>query len=125
MRKTKKSKILSLIVCMSLIISTFAFMPQVAAADDSAAPTDATQQAVDSAEPGDNAADTQTDSSVDDEQVTDSDADSGETAEADSESIINAVNYTNVARKTLLQKLRKLRKLAHQNSQQHHRILQK
>ncbi len=97
MRKTKKSKILSLILCMSLIISTFAFMPQVAAADDSAAPTDATQQAVDSAEPGDNAADTQTDSSVDDEQVTDSDADSGETAEADSESIINAVNYTNVA----------------------------
>ena len=97
MRKTKKSKILSLILCMSLIISTFAFMPQVAAADDSAAPTDATQQAVDSAEPGDNAADTQTDSSVDDEQVTDSDADSGETAEADRESIINAVNYTNVA----------------------------
>ena len=97
MRKTKKSKILSPILCMSLIISTFAFMPQVAAADDSAAPTDATQQAVDSAEPGDNAADTQTDSSVDDEQVTDSDADSGETAEADSESIINAVNYTNVA----------------------------
>ena len=97
MRKTKKSKILSLILCMSLIISTFAFMPQVAAADDSAAPTDATQQAADSAEPGDNAADTQTDSSVDDEQVTDSDADSGETAEADSESIINAVNYTNVA----------------------------
>ena len=97
MRKTKKSKILSLILCMSLIISNFAFMPQVAAADDSAAPTDAAQQAVDSAEPGDNAADTQTDSSVDDEQVTDSDADSGETAEADSESIINAVNYTNVA----------------------------
>lgn len=32
MRKTKKSKILSLILCMSLIISTFAFMPQVAAA---------------------------------------------------------------------------------------------
>ncbi len=42
MRKTKKSKILSLILCMSLIISTFAFMPQVAAADDSAAPTDQT-----------------------------------------------------------------------------------
>lgn len=32
MRKTKKSKILSLILCMSMIISTFAFMPQVAAA---------------------------------------------------------------------------------------------
>ena len=32
MRKTKKSKILSLILCMSLIISNFAFMPQVAAA---------------------------------------------------------------------------------------------
>ena len=32
MRKTKKSKLLSLILCMSLIVSTFAFMPQVAAA---------------------------------------------------------------------------------------------
>lgn len=53
MRKTKKSKILSLILCMSLIISTFAFMPRVAAADDSAAPTDATQQAVDSADNND------------------------------------------------------------------------
>ena len=53
MRKTKKSKILSLILCMSLIISTFAFMPQVAAADDSAAPTDATQQAADSADNND------------------------------------------------------------------------
>lgn len=33
MRKTKKSKLLSLILCMSLIISTFAFMPQIAAAE--------------------------------------------------------------------------------------------
>ena len=33
MRKTKKSKLLSLILCMSLIVSTFAFMPQVAAAE--------------------------------------------------------------------------------------------
>ncbi len=92
MRKTKKSKILSLILCMSMIISTFAFMPQVAAADDSAAPTDATQQAVDSAEPGDNAADTQTDSSVDDEQVTNSSADSGETAQ-----VAKTVDFTNAA----------------------------
>ena len=33
MRKTKKSKILSFVLCMSMIISTFAFMPQTAAAE--------------------------------------------------------------------------------------------
>lgn len=93
MRKTKKSKLLSLILCMSLIVSTFAFMPQIAAADDSAAPTDATQQAADSAEPGDNAADTQSDSNADDEQATDSNADSGETAEA----VVKTVDFTNAA----------------------------
>ena len=93
MRKTKKSKLLSLILCMSLIVSTFAFMPQIAAADDSAAPTDATQQAADSAEPGDNAADTQSDSNADDEQATDSNADSGETTQA----VVKTVDFTNAA----------------------------
>ena len=93
MRKTKKSKLLSLILCMSLIVSTFAFMPQIAAADDSAAPTDATQQAADSAEPGDNAADTQSDSNADSDQATDSDADSGETAKA----VVKTVDFTNAA----------------------------
>ena len=42
MRKTKKSKILSLILCMSLIISTFAFMPGLAYAENTGAATDQT-----------------------------------------------------------------------------------
>ena len=42
MRKTKKSKILSLIVCMSLIISTFAFVPGLAYAENTGAATDQT-----------------------------------------------------------------------------------
>lgn len=42
MRKTKKSKILSLILCMSLIISTFAFMPGLAYAENTGASTDQT-----------------------------------------------------------------------------------
>ena len=100
MRKTRKSKLLSLVLCMSLIISTFAFMPQIAAADDSAAPTDATQQAADNTEPSDSAADTQSDSDADSDQkaddskaADDSDADSGE-AEA---SGVKTVDFTDVA----------------------------
>ena len=42
MRKTKKSKILSLILCMSLIISTFAFVPGLAYAENTGAATDQT-----------------------------------------------------------------------------------
>lgn len=42
MRKTKKSRILSLILCMSLIISTFAFVPGLAYAENTGAATDQT-----------------------------------------------------------------------------------
>ena len=71
-----------------------------AAADDSAAPTDATQQAADNTEPSDSAADTQSDSDADSDQkaddskaADDSDADSGE-AEA---SGVKTVDFTDVA----------------------------
>lgn len=103
MRKTKKSKILSFVLCMSMIISTFAFMPQTAAAEESTAENDI-QQVTESAEPSSSASDSESDSTVDNNQTTDdSYTDNGNNADKNADngdtddSELKTVDFTKAA----------------------------